>query len=61
MQLNEIPASKKKRRLNEKITFEKHYAEPLTVQEQDELADLIASIMFDSLLETAIDKPEQTK
>jgi hypothetical protein len=60
MQRNETPTPQKKRRPCEKITFEKHYGEPLTEQEQDELADLIASIIFDSLLQSTNDKPVPT-
>lgn len=60
MQNNETPKTRKKRRPKEEYTFEKHYAEPLTEEEQDELADLIASIIFDSLLETTTDKPTPT-
>ena len=53
-------APKKMGKRPEKFTFEKHHAEPLTDEEQNELADLIASIIFDSLLETATDKPAPT-
>jgi hypothetical protein len=60
MTRTETAAPKKIRKQPEGFTFEKHYVEPLTDEEQNELADLIASIIFDSLLETASDKPAPT-
>lgn len=60
MTRTETAAPKKIRKQPEKFTFEKHYDEPLTDEEQNELADLIASIIFDSLLDTASDKPAPT-
>jgi hypothetical protein len=46
-------APKKKRKKSDEIAFEKHYGEPLTEQEHEELADLIASIIVDSWLKRA--------
>jgi hypothetical protein len=51
------PAPTKKRKKSDVIAFEKHYGEPLTEQEHDELADLIASMIFDSLLKKASTNP----
>jgi ribosomal protein S20 len=60
MKQENTTAQKNKRKKSDVITFEKHYGEPLTETEQDEIADLIASIVFDSLMETATDKPTPT-
>lgn len=53
------PTPKKKRQKSDVIAIEKHYGEPLTEEEQDEIADLIASVIFNSLRETIDDKPTQ--
>jgi hypothetical protein len=51
------PSPKKKRKKSDVIAFEKNFGEPLTEQELDELADLIASMIFDSLQKSASNNP----
>lgn len=51
------PVDRKRRPRQPEIRFEKHYAEPMTEQEQDELADLIAQMIYDGMMRDAGAEP----